>query len=314
MVYRPGAQSPLALDRRVRVEPIKVSEYKYDCGELFSGADRDGRRDYHSLLNSTKGPDRQDRAKLISNANLVKVPDQPDGAYTTLLIGTGIGSSDPQFSVDIVAKDTSLRLESGLKKLGVKRDDIDYVLLPDLGFLTASNLIHQDNRGDREPVCKNAEYILHRDEYDIAMASPKSAEHVYQGVKKDLQVLEGKLQASGKELTIFSGTEHRIGESVRMVRHGGVTPGYCSVFVRVHSETVVISSLLFPTISHLEPGIQFGMSFSRHETFEAKEALLDECWKNQYIILFPHDPGLTAGYVQPHAGGWALEKVGDILH
>lgn len=314
MVHFPGPQSELALSRRVRVEPIKVSEFKIDVAVLLSGVAKKERQDLYGLLNNTKGPDRQDRVRLISNAILVLVPDQSDGGYTTFLIGTGVGSREPQFTAEVVANDTSERLESALKKRGPRRDDVDYVILPSLDMFHASNLIHQDNRGDREPICRNADYIVHRSEYDMVMSAPRSTASVYRGIKSDLTVLENKLSETGDELRIFDGKEYKIGEFVRVVHHGGATSGYCSVYVRVNSETVVISSLFFPTVCHLEPRIQLADSFSRVATHEAKESLLDECWKNQYILYFPHDPGLTAGYVQPTSHGWALEKVGDILH
>ena len=314
MVHYPRPQSELAQSRRVRVEPVKVSEFKTDLAHLLSGAPRRKRQELHAQLNNTKGPDRDDRVRLISNATLVLTPDKPDGGYTTSLIGTGIGSREPLFTAEVAADDTSGRLEAGCKKIQVKLDDVDHVLLTSLDSFHSSNLIRQDNRGNREPICRNAEYIVHRDEYDAVMSASKSTARVYHNVKGDLKVLEDKLRASGDEIRIFDGDELKIGEYVRIVRHGGATNGYCSVYVRVNSETIVISSLFFPTVCHLDPGIQLADSFSRVETYEAKEQLLNECWENQYIVYFPFDPGLTAGYVQPTSSGWALEKVGDILH
>lgn len=314
MVHIPRPQSELALSRRVRVEPIKISEIKIDLAQLLSGAPRRKRRELHAHLNNTKGPDREDRVRLISNAVLVLIPDKPDGGYTTFLIGTGVGSREPLFTAEVAADDTSGRLDAGLKKPGVKPDEVDHVILPCLDSYHSSNLIRQDNRGNREPICRNAEYIVHRDEYDAVMSAPKSTARVYHNIKSDLMVLQDKLRDSGDEIRIFDGDELKIGEFVRIVRHGGATNGYCSVYVKVYSETIVISSLFFPTVCHLDPGIQLADSFSRVETYEAKEQLLNECWENQYMVYFPFDPGLTAGYVQPTSGGWTLEKVGDILH
>ena len=76
MVHIPAQQSELALSRRVRVEPIKISEIKMDLAQLLSGAPRRKRQELHAQLNNTKGPDREDRVRLISNAVLVAHPRQ----------------------------------------------------------------------------------------------------------------------------------------------------------------------------------------------------------------------------------------------
>lgn len=320
MAQRLTTQSELARDNRVRVDPIKVSEFRTDCAELYSGAaTKDERKDLYSQTSETKGPDRLDRARLISNAWLVRVPDKLDGSYTTTLIGTGIGSRDPVFTTALgmstsAKTDTSGRIDTELKKLKCKRDNVDNVIVPSLDHWNGSNLIYQDNRGDREPICSNAEYYIHREEYDKVMAAPRSAAYIYRDIKSELEVLQGKLREDGRDIQVWDGDEIKVGEFLRVVRHGGVTPGYCSVYVAVNSEVLVISSLFFPTVSHINPQIQLSWGFNRNETFEAKEALLEECARNSYILLFPHDPGLTAGYVHPTRSGYALEKVGDILH
>ena len=321
MVHKPGPTSELARDLRVRVEPLKVAEFKLDCGILYSGKVRDVRKEMYSVTSEAKGPDRSDRARLISNSWLVLIPDQPDGSYSVILVGTGIADRDPVFTAELGMSsnsrtDTSGRVDATLKKFGIKRDSVDHVILPSLDFLSSANLILQDNRGDREPICGNAEYVIHRAEYDTVMAARKSTTDLYRGIKSELCLLQSRLrhQHPKRDITVFDSPEIKIGEFVRVVHHGGATPGYCSVYVTINSETLVLSNLFFPTVSHMTPGVQIGIGYSRNETFEAKENLLEECWKNQYIVLFPHDPGLTAGYVQPTRGGYALEKVGDILH
>lgn len=319
MVHKPGPTSELARDLRVRVEPLKVAEFKLDCGVLFSPAVRDVRKDLYAETSESKGADRSDRARLISNSWLVLVPDQPDGSYSVILVGTGIADRDPVFTAELGMStnsrtDTSGRVDATLKKFGIKRDSVDHVILPSLDFMSSANLILQDNRGDREPICGNAEYVIHRAEYDTVMAARKSTADLYRGIRSEFSLLQSRLQDARGNITVFDDEEFKIGEFVRVVHHGGATPGYCSVYVTINSETLVLSNLFFPTVSHLTPGVQIGIGYSRNETFEAKENLLEECWKNQYIVLFPHDPGLTAGYVRPTGGGYALEKVGDILH
>ena len=120
------------------------------------------------------------------------------------------------------------------------------MILSSLDSYHSSNLIRQDNRGNREPICRNAEYIVHRDEYDAVMSASKSTARVYHNIKGDLKVLQDKLRASGDEIRIFDGDELKIGEFVTVVRHGGATNGYCSVYVKVYSETIVISGPVFP--------------------------------------------------------------------
>lgn len=309
MVWMPN-KPDYVNDRRVRIIPLKVAEIKYDGGGLYQGVRREEWKLFPPLSPTTKGEDRKAKLALISQANLVLIPDQPD-AYTAVLIGTGIGSFDPVFTSEVHGFDGSPRLEKELKTVGLKPDHIDYVVLPSLSYLVASNLVQQSNRGDIGPVCPNAQYIAHKDEFDVAMGNNPATRGIYQRIKTDFRYLE----KSHADINLIEGDETEISPFLTILKHGAATPGYCSVVVTKSSERVLISPFFFPTPNHLQADVQFDFTFNRFETHSAKETLLQKCWEDQLLVQFPFDPGLTVGYISKGKDlSWQLEKVGDALY
>ena len=297
-------------DRRVRIEPLRAHDFKYDAGSLYDGVTRNVWKDFPKLGTTTKGIDREQRVQLSSFVHLVLIPDQPDESYSAVLIGTGIGGRDPVFTAELGLRGVS-KVERELKTLGVKFDEIDSVILLSLDFMTASNLIRQDNRGFRDPVCENASFVLHSDEYDIAMTGHEATFGIYQEVRRDMLELEYK----SVEFNKWEGDSIDIGNYIHLEHHGAPTPGNSSVSVRLGSEEVVMAPLLFPTPNHIRPEVQLDIGFSRYDTHLAKQRLLEQCYERRSLLLFALDPAQTVGYINKTAtNDYQLEPVTGILH
>lgn len=316
-----GPQHEYARERRVRLIPLGTADLKIDGGSLYSGVTREEWRSWPSLSTNSKGVDRRDRVTITANAHIILVPDLADGGYTVFLYGTGVGQGlEPQFTKGIGVSGTP-RLEKEMKKIGLKPDHVDYVILPSLHYLTGLNLISMSNRGDCDPVCPDAEYLVHADEYRLAMSGEPATRGIYRGVRREIDMLERKIEKERKldkqedAIWKLEPSEFPVGNFVNCLHHPGVTDGHLSLLVTLNSEQLLISPLLFPTPMHLNPEVQFGFGLNRRETHMRKVEILETLWQDRTMLLFAMDPGHTVGYInKSKSGDYSIERVGDALY
>ena len=285
---------------RVQIKPIDTSSIKLDVTHTYN-VEKFIWREFN--LNDGKSPtDRQNRVTLSNYAMQVNVPTFQDDEYDISLIGTGVGMRDPIFTRETLgAKSNQL-----LRTLQPKH--VNRVILPSLHFLHAGNLISYNNRGDAEPICPNAEFIVPRMEWETAMSSHPFHQAAYREVQFDLKMLE-KL---GAEVRLVDDDEE-VGPGIRMERSGGVTPANSTVFISCGSETLVTSPLLFPTPFHLDPSVQFGFGMNSLQTFDQKTRLLEKAADGGMCIFFPMDPQRRTVYIDRDRSGSFVGIETDII-
>ncbi len=305
------ASAPSSLStrqRRVDICVINTGDFRVDGGELYTGADRTVWQRWNLGEKGKKPVDRKDRVRLSNSVVLVKVPDLPGGQYTVSLIGTGISFRDPIFTREVLGMSGRNRLQPELKREGIKFNQVDRVILPSLHFTVASNILSQDNKGEFEPICPNAEYVIPRSEYEAAMTENPLTRSIYQGIRSDLEMLEQK----GAVIRLVEGSEE-IGTCVSMHEHGGVTSGHSSVIVTLGSEKLLVGGLLFPTPNHIAPEIQPGFTMNRERTFMRKTELLEKAWEENLLVLCSMDPAQSVGYIRrDKPGNFWFDKVGGL--
>lgn len=315
-------QHEYSTDRRVRLVPLGTYDLKVDGGSLYSGVTREEWRSWPSLSTTSKGVDRRDRVTISINVHVVLVPDLPDGGYSVVMYGTGFGHGLEPHITKEVSVSGSPRLEKEMKKVGLKRDVVDTVIIPSFHSFCGGNLIFQGNRGDRGPLCPNAEWVWHADEHRAAMGRNSSDSRIYQGVRSQILMLESRLRKDKndldeeiKKINAFEDSSLRLGHFVELRHHPGVTDGYCSMLVTKNSERVLISPILFPTPHHVDPQVQIVTCKSRSEVYDRKVEILEECWRDRIMLHFAMDPGLTTGYINKSKNGeYSIERVGDALY
>ncbi len=293
--------------RRVQVSFLNSGYFRLDGGELYAGVGRKEWVDWNLTPNGKRPVNRDNRIRLANVVVMVQVPDQPNGGSTVSLIGTGIGLRDPIFTREILEAKSN-QLEKGLKREGIKPSKVDRVILPSLHHTVASNIIVQNNKGDLEPICPNAEYVISKLDYDTAMNQDGFTQSLYRNIRSDLEIIERR----GLQIRLVEEESEMIGSCITMERHGGVTPGYSSVIVTTGSEKLLVSALLFPTPRHIAPEVQIGFSMNRHETYSQKEQLLFTAWQENMQVLCPMDPTHPVGYIRrDRAGRFAFDKVAE---
>ena len=286
---------------RVHIKPIDTSNIKLDVTYAYN-VEKAIWRDFN--LNDGKSPtDRQNRVTMSNFALQVNVPGIEEGSYDITLIGTGVGMHDPIFTRDVLGAKSNQLMRSLQPKL------VNRVILPSLHFLHAGNLISYNNRGDAEPICPNAEFIIPRTEWETAMGSHPFHQAAFREIRADLKMLE-KL---GAEITLVDDDVADVGPGIKMERCGGVTPANSTVIISCGSEKIMVSPLLFPTPFHIDPSVQFGFSQNPLLAYDQKTRLLEKAESERLSLFFPMDPQRRAVYIDRDRTGSFIGTECDIL-
>ena len=286
---------------RVHIKPIDTSNIKLDVTYAYN-VEKAIWRDFN--LNDGKSPtDRQNRVTMSNFAVQVNVPGIEEGSYDITLIGTGVGMHDPIFTRDVLGAKSNQLMRSLQPKL------VNRVILPSLHFLHAGNLISYNNRGDAEPICPNAEFIIPRTEWETAMGSHPFHQAAFREIRADLKMLE-KL---GAEITLVVDDVADVGPGIKMERCGGVTPANSTVIISCGSEKIMVSPLLFPTPFHIDPSVQFGFSQNPLLAYDQKTRLLEKAESERLSLFFPMDPQRRAVYIDRDRTGSFIGTECDIL-
>ena len=286
---------------RVQIKPIDTSNVKLDVTYAYN-VEKSIWREFN--LNDGKSPtDRQNRVTMSNYALQVNVPSFEEGEYDISLMGTGVGMNDPIFTREVLGAKSNQLLRSLQPKL------VNRVILPSLHFLHAGNLISYNNRGDAEPICPNAEFVIPREEWNAAMGSHPFVQTAYREIRTDLKMLE-RLEAN---INLVDDEDAEVAPGIRMERCGGVTPANSTVIVSCGSEKLMVSPLLFPTPFHLDPSVQFGFSQNPLHAFDEKLRLLEKAASERLCLFFPMDPQRRAVYIDRDRTGQFMGMECDIL-
>lgn len=286
---------------RVQTRAIDTGTLKLDVTYAYNVEKRQWIKFVHP---GSKSPtDRQNRVPFSNCALQVNVPTSVTDVYDITLIGTGLDTNDPIFTREILGAKNNQLLRS------LPHKTVNRVLLPSLHFLHAGGLIVYNNRGDAEPICPNAEYIIPRGEWDAAMGNNRYHQNSYREVRQNLK----KLEKLGVPITLVDDIEAEVGPGIVMECHGGVTPANSTVSINCGSEKLVVSPLLFPSQFHIDPFVQFGFSEHQSKAYEAKYNLLERAERERSTLFFAMDPLRTAVYIDRDRDGNFVGTPSDIL-
>ena len=285
----------------VQIKTIDTSSIKLDVTYAYN-VEKAIWRDFN--LNDGKSPtDRQNRVTMANYALQVNTPAIEEDEYDITVIGTGIGMHDPIFTREVLGAKSNQLLRTLQPKL------VTRVVLPSLHFLHAGNLISNNNRGDADPICPNAEYIIPAEEWETAMGNHPFHVAAYREVRADLKMLE-RLEA---KITLVEDDNAEVAPGIKMERSGGVTPANSTVIVACGSEKIMASPLLFPTPFHFDPIVQFGFSMYPFQAYDEKVRLLEKAEQERICLFFPMDPQRRAVYIDRDRFGNFVGTPSDIL-
>jgi len=248
---------------------IPTGNFKLDGGAMFGVVPK--------TLWSQKYPsDENNMINMVMRCLLIVQGDR------RILINNGIGDkqSEKFFNRFYLSGEDSL--VKSLAKHGFKPEDITDMFLTHLHFDHCGGSVkYNSEKSGYELTFPNATYHISKPQWNWAMHSNKreSASFLIENIKPIEESGSLKLFDEGADLF----------DDIKIRLYNGHTDGQAIPFIKYKGRTLVFSSDLLPTKSHIP--LPWIMSYDTRPllTLDEKEAFLNEAVENNYIIFLEHD-------------------------
>lgn len=217
-----------------------------------------------------------------------------------ILCDTGFGDCLTKQEKKIYAVEKPTNLDSGLKKLGLGADDIDYVFLSHLHTDHAAGAVKSDD-SRMVPRFKNAKYIVQKQEWDDAMHPNERTKAVY--IPERLGVLEEFRQL----LFVDGNTE--IMPGVKVAKTGGHTAGHQALEASSGNKTVVYYADIVPSSYHVKVPYVASVDLFPLDTMAVKRELVTRLLETGGMIAFDHDTEMAIGRLIKDEYKITVEKI-----
>ncbi len=244
--------------------------FKLDGGAMFGVVPK-------VLWEKTNPADEKNRIDMALRSLLIV------GEGRVILVDTGIGNKLPEKLMRIYGVDYSeFSTEKALVKAGISFDDVTDVILTHLHFDHAGGATRLDEKGQVRPTFPNATYYIQKGQFawgkkpserDRASFFPEN----YLPLKEagQLKILEGSQE-------LFPGIE------VRALF--GHTPAMQVVRISDNTQTLLYCADLIPTASHIPLPWIMAYDLNPLLTLEEKKDILPTAVKENWILMYEHDP------------------------
>ena len=268
--------------------PLLDACFRLDGGAMFGVVPK-------PLWERRTAADERNRIQLAARPLLVRT------AGTHLLVDAGIGNKMDAKTVDIYAIDRRRNITDTLAEAGATVDGIDVVLASHLHFDHFGGATMRDDGGTIRPAFPNARYVVRKDEWEDATHPHERNRASY------LQDDFLPLQTAGV-LDLFEG-DQQIAPGVRVRWTGGHARSHQVIFLEGGGRTAVFTADMIPTTAHIDEPWIMGYDLYPMDTLAFKRTFIREAIEREYLILFEHDPKISAGYIREKQGRKYVEPV-----
>jgi glyoxylase-like metal-dependent hydrolase (beta-lactamase superfamily II) len=251
---------------------ILGNSQRLDGGAMFGNAPR-------ALWERWITPDERNRIPLACRAMLVKQGER------WLLFETGIGAFfPPNLRERFGVVEAHHVLLENLAALGLSDADIDVVVLSHLHFDHAGGLLDVYREGEPPKLLfPGATYVVGREAWDRAQ-HPHSRDRA-----SFIDELPGLLTASGRLEIVEGDRSAALGETFRLHRSDGHTPGLLLAEVPSDDGPIVFGADLIPGRPWVHLPITMGYDRFPEQLIDEKRALLSDLVARNGRLFFTHD-------------------------
>jgi len=217
---------------------------------------------------------------LANSPILVKTADN------LILIESGLGNklTDKQKKIFRVRKEWSV--PDDLKTLGIRREDIDIVILTHYDFDHAGGVIMQEENGELGVTFPNARHLLQQKEWDDVLKPDIRTENTYWRVNIDLM-------RTNKSLELVQG-DARIVPGISVAHTAGHNGGHQVVMIESRGQQALHMGDLLPTHAHFNP-----LWVMAYDNYPMDSIAMKEKWnavgvRNNAWFTFYHDAFMLA--------------------
>jgi len=221
------------------------------------------------------------------------------GEGKTVVIDPGAGDKPRDALAKAYVMEWPRRFLPTLRELGVSPEQVDAVILTHLHWDHAGACTKYSGSGGLLPTFPQARYFVQRKEFEFARQGGDGY------LLEDFIPLaeQGRLELVERDGEILPGFETQW--------TGGHTPGHQIVVIgNAQEPRAVYLSDLIPTATQLP--LECGLSYdvNADELREAKAKILEEAFREKYLLLFVHAPQARAGYLMKSPdGSYRIESV-----
>jgi len=282
--------------------PISDGSFFLDGGTMFGVVPR-------VLWEKIYKPDELNRIEIPLNCLLIKAPD------ATILVDAGIGNKFDEKFREIYSVKQPPDIESGLANLGLKPDDINFVINTHLHFdhcgwntifnseFSAKDCSNRPCSATKEirSTFPRAKYIIQKQEWIDATHPNERTRASY--FKENFIPLENSGQ-----LILVEG-EYEIIPGVKVINTIGHTKGHQSVLIESEGRKAIFWGDFMPTSAHIR--IPYLTSFDLYplELIELKKKFLKQAVAENWLLIFEHDPKFIFAYIKEEDGKQLLQPI-----
>jgi methylmalonyl-CoA epimerase len=211
-----------------------------------------------------------------------------------MIVDCGAGDKMPPKQTDIYALSRERHLEHALAEVGLTSASIDFALATHLHFDHFGGATVRED-GTLKPRFPKAQYLIRSAEWEDATHPHERNRASY--LQDDFVPLKeaGVVQFFDRDMTIKPG--------VRVERSGGHAGQHQVIYIESGGRTAVYVADMIPTTAHLQDPWVMGYDLFPMDTLAFKRRFIREAIDREYLIVFEHDPRVSAGYIRENAKG-----------
>jgi glyoxylase-like metal-dependent hydrolase (beta-lactamase superfamily II) len=264
----------------IEVRYLDGGTFRLDGGAMFGVVPK-------VLWEKKSAPDEKNRIALRANSLLVRA------AGKTILIETGNGTKwDAKQRAIYAVQDGHPWIES-LNQAGARPQDIDLVINTHLHFDHCGGNTHiVDNKP--VPTFPRARYFVQRGELEHALA-PTDRDRASYFPENFQPVLDSR------QWDLLDG-DREILPGIRVMRIPGHNADIQAVILQGGGKSLVFVADLLPTRHHIPYPWIMAYDLYPLQTLETKKLWVSRIIKENWIVVFGHDPDISAGTLHERDG------------
>ncbi len=252
----------------MKLLPLIADKWKMDGGVAFGEIPQEIWREFFL-------PDDNNMIDICTRCLLIDAGDE------LVLIDTGMGrkQGEKYYSYRFVAP--GFDIVNSLEECGYKASDITKVIFTHLHDDHCGGAVELDN-GEYRLVFPNAKhYCSERQFLRASNPNPREAAAFFPENLQSIQDM-GLLSLIGENEKICEGLSFR--------EYHGHTAGQLIPFINYKGKTVVFAADFIPSYAHIPLLNEASVDTEPLLTLSEKEAFLEEAVRDNYILVFQHDP------------------------
>ena len=239
-------------------------------------------------------PDGRNRITLGLNCLLIRTGTK------NVLVDTGMGDKHDARFRELYAEAHETTVPQELAKIGIRPDDVDFVVLTHLHFDHAGGCtVRQGN--ELVPAFPKATYIIQEGMWAEALEpNPRTKGSHFQ---EDFVPLKeaGRVK--------FVNGEEEIAPGVRVRRTGGHVKNHQIVMAESRGQTVIYWADLLPTSAHVKPAWVMGYDLYPAEVATIKQSMVAQSAAGRWVNVFEHDPAIAMAYLIAEEKGIRVDPI-----